>query len=72
MDKDRIEHVLAQLAATLPPLITTEQAAAIGQDPVSTVWDWSSRGLLNGFKIRRGRRLLFERDAYIRWRLTPD
>jgi hypothetical protein len=50
-----------------PPLITVEQAAEISCRKVQTIYDWSSRGLLDSSKVKRGGRLLLRRDAFVRF-----
>lgn len=63
------------LAAQYPPILTADQAAALLQKPKQTIYDWSSRGLLDGCKARMGRNLRLHRDRLVRLffngRLTP-
>jgi excisionase family DNA binding protein len=58
---------LEEYARHYPPLITSEQAARIAQVPVATVYDWSSRGLFDSFKTKRGRRIRLNRDAFVQF-----
>jgi excisionase family DNA binding protein len=67
MTDDDIE-LLKQFSERYPPLITVEEAAEIARLPSSqTIYDWSSRGLLDAFKVKCGRRVLFKRDLFIRF-----
>jgi excisionase family DNA binding protein len=62
-----IQATLEEYARKYQPLITVEQAAEIAQVPRGTIYDWSSRGLFNGFKSQRGRRIRLSRDAFLRF-----
>jgi hypothetical protein len=67
---DDNSELLTQFAKLYRPLITVEEAVEIARLPSpQTLYDWSSRGLLDAFKLRCGRRLLFKRDAFIRFLL---
>lgn len=70
MNDDAVEEILAQYAERYPPLVTSGQAAEIAQVPIGTLYDWSSRGLLDGLKHRRGRRLLLQRDLFVRFLMS--
>ena len=48
-----------------PPVMTAQQAAALLQVPVATIYDWSSRGLLRGCARRCGKHLRFFRDRFL-------
>lgn len=48
-------------AARFPPVLSIEQVADLLQVPVQTVYDWSSRKLLDGCKARVGRHVRFAR-----------
>ena len=48
-----------------PPILTVEQAAELAQVSVKTVYDWSSRGLLQECAVRRGKRLRLWRDKFV-------
>jgi excisionase family DNA binding protein len=52
-------------AEAYPPVLSIEQAARLLQVPKSTVYDWSSRGLLLGCSRRMGKHLRFFRDRLI-------
>jgi len=54
-------------AERFPPILTSEQAAELAAVPVGTVHDWSSRGLLNGFAAKKGKRLRILRDRFVAW-----
>ena len=69
MTPSDIERISACFAEKYDLLITVEEAAAIARVPEGTVRDWSSRGVLDQFKTRRGRRVLFDRDGFVRWLL---
>jgi excisionase family DNA binding protein len=53
-------------SARFPPILTTDQAAELIGVPKSTLYDWSSRGLLKSCSRRVGKRLLFYRDRLVR------
>ena len=52
-------------AATFPPILTVDQAAALFQVPKQTVYAWSSQGLLKGCARRAGKHLRIFRDRLI-------
>lgn len=72
MDESHIERVAAEYREHYPALISIEQAMAIAGVPRATLYDWSSRGLLDAIKVRRGRRLLLARDGFLRWLLSES
>jgi excisionase family DNA binding protein len=52
-------------AQRFPPILSTEQAADLLQLPVGTIYDWRSRGQLNGCCKKVGKHLRFLRDRLI-------
>ena len=58
--------VLAEYARKYPAMITYEHAVEISHCPLNTIYDWSSRGLFDGFKVP-GRNVLLGRDAFVRF-----
>jgi excisionase family DNA binding protein len=52
-------------AAKFPPVLSVDQAAALLQVPKATVYDWRSRGLLQGCSRRVGKHVRFFRDKLI-------
>jgi excisionase family DNA binding protein len=52
-------------AEKFPPVLTVEQAAALLQVPRQTVYDWRSRGLLQGCCRKIGKHLRFFRDRLL-------
>jgi len=52
-------------ARRFPPLMSVDQAAALLQVPIGTVYQWRSRGLLNGCSTRVGRYVRFFRDRLV-------
>lgn len=52
-------------AKMYPPVLTLEQAAALLQVPKQTVYDWRSRGLLDGCSRKVGKHVRFWRDKLI-------
>ena len=66
MDSNHIQSVIADYAKVYPASISIEQAAEIAGVSKLTIYDWSSRGVLDEFKSRRGRRVRFYRDAFVR------
>ena len=71
MSPEDIERIVRQ-HADLPPLLNIQQAAKIAQRSIATIHDWSHRGLLDSIKVRRGRRLIFDRDGFVRFLLTSN
>lgn len=67
MTESKIYELVAEYRRIYPPLITLPEAAEIARVPLATVHDWSSRGLLDGFKSKRGRRVLLELEAFVRF-----
>jgi hypothetical protein len=54
-----------QWATRFPPILNPGQAADLLQVPLQTVYDWSSRGLLDGCKARVGKHLRLARDRLL-------
>jgi excisionase family DNA binding protein len=52
-------------AAQYPPILTTEQVAALLQIPKQTLYDWSARGLLKNCCRKTGKHLRFFRDRLV-------
>ena len=52
-------------AGRFPPLLSPDQAAELLQVPKGTIYDWSSRGLLDGCKARVGKHLRLARDRLL-------
>jgi len=48
-----------------PPVLSVDQAAELIIVPKSTLYDWSSRGLLDGCARRVGKHLRFFRDRLL-------
>lgn len=48
-----------------PPVLSVEQAAELAHVPTATIYDWSSRGLLQGCAHRFGKRLRIFRDRFV-------
>ncbi len=48
-----------------PPLLSVEQVAELLQVPKSTVYCWSSQGLLDPCKCRVGKHLRLQRDRFV-------
>jgi hypothetical protein len=68
MTDDDIDDLVKQFSEIYDPLITVEEAVRIARLPsAQTLYDWSSRGLLDPFKVKCGRRVLFKRDAFVRF-----
>ena len=71
MLNEESQRALAEYAMKYPALITFEQAAEIAQIPMGTVYDWSHRGLFDGFKIACGRERRLLRDRFVTHLLDP-
>lgn len=67
MTEIQINILVAEYRKNYRPLITLPEAAEIARVPLATVHDWSSRGLLDAFKSKRGRRVLLELEAFVRF-----
>jgi excisionase family DNA binding protein len=52
-------------AARFPPVLTSVQAADLLQLSKQTIYDWSSRGLLDDCKARVGKHLRLPRDLFV-------
>lgn len=52
-------------ATKFPPILTVEQTCDLIQLPKGTLYDWSSRGLLDGCAQRAGKHLRIHRDRFI-------
>lgn len=50
-----------------PPILSVEQAAKLANIPIKTLYDWSSRGLLDGCASRCGRRLRINRNRFVQF-----
>lgn len=72
MDTDDVQRCLQEFARLYPPLITLQQASVIAQCPLKTIYHWSSQGLFDGFKRRRGRRVRLLRDHFVLFLLRNE
>ena len=70
MAQTDIEAIVAEYAQQYAPLIQVEEAGKIAHVPPATIHSWSSAGRMDGFKLRSGRRVLFHRDAFVRFVLA--
>jgi len=61
LSKEEIQRAVA----AYPPVMITEQVAALFQTPKKTIQEWSSQGRFKDCAVRRGRRLLFFRDKLV-------
>lgn len=48
-----------------PPVLTVDEAAELLRVPKSTIYDWSSRGMLRGCARRVGKHLRIFRDRLL-------
>ena len=67
MAKTDSDAIVAEYAQHFDPLISVPEAARIAHVPPATIHSWSSAGRLDAFKLRSGRRVLFHRDAFVRY-----
>ena len=72
MDSSLTEHVVAEYAQQYPALITFQQAAEIASVELGTIYDWSSRGLFDGYKHRCGRYARLVRNEFIQFLLDIE
>src|SRR5690606_30522719 len=56
---------VADCSEKFPPILTLDQAAELLQLPKSTLYDWRSRGLLDGCSRRVGKHVRVVRDRFI-------
>ncbi len=70
MAKTDSDAIVAEYAQRYEPLIQVEEAATIARVPRATIHAWSSAGRMDGFKMRSGQRVLFQRDAFVRFVLA--
>lgn len=61
------ESFFKEYASKYPRLLTIEQVAEITHIAKSTLYDYSSRGVFDSFKIKLRGRVLFERDGLLEW-----
>jgi phage terminase Nu1 subunit (DNA packaging protein) len=67
MDRQNAEEVVQKYLQKYDIVITFEKAAEIARLPLATVYDWSSRGLFNSFRSKKGRHVRLHTEAYVRW-----
>jgi hypothetical protein len=53
-------------AEVYPPVLTVDRAAELAGVPKATVYDWSSRGLLDDCAARVGKYLRIFRDRFVK------
>ncbi len=54
-----------------PPILTAGEAAELAGVPIGTIYDWSSRGLLDNCAAKKGKRLRILRDRLVAWLFEP-
>ena len=62
-----IDAIISEFARKYPPLITVTEAAQISRRKIQTIYDLSSRGQLDGCKLKRGGILLFTLSGFVRF-----
>ena len=67
-----VQDLLRQYSEKHEPQITFAESAEIARRGIKTIYDWSSRGLLDGCRIGSGRGALLARDAYVRILVEQD
>lgn len=72
MNTDEIAQHVANYSTLYPTIITVAQAAEIAGVPEKTIYAWSSMGLLDAFKAKRGRHVRLGRDALVRFLLSDN
>ena len=55
-----------------PPILNVEAAAELAHVPRGTIYDWSSRGELDGCANKKGKRLRILRDRFVRYLFDVD
>ncbi len=61
------EIVRAFQGSDYPRILSVDQAARLAGVSKKTIYDWSSRGLLQGVAVRRGKRLRVLRARFARF-----
>jgi hypothetical protein len=56
-----------QWSQAFPPVLSVDAAARLADVPIKTIYDWSSRGLLDNCACKKGKRLRILRDRFIRF-----
>ncbi len=54
-------------AAEYPPILTSKQAARLAGVKIKTIYDWSHRKLLHKCAHKKGTRLRFIRNRFVRF-----
>jgi len=67
MSQSDLDRLYREYRQQYLALITLDQAAEIAHSNKGTLYDWSSRGLLDGFKTKRGRRVLLDLFGFLRF-----
>ena len=76
MDRDSLRLGRAELSAMFaddqwsrvyPPVLTADVAARLANVPIGTIYDWSSRGLLDDCARKKGKRLRILRDRFVQF-----
>lgn len=62
-----IDDIIDEYGRRFGPIITAQQAAEISRRKVQTIYDWSSRGKLDGFRVKRDGVLLLSLAGFVRW-----
>ena len=66
LSKTEIQQAFAEdTGLPVPPILTVEQLAQLVQIPKKTIYEWCSKGRLDGSFRKRGKRTLFWRDRAI-------
>lgn len=60
-----VEKSLREYAQKYRTHITLSEGAEIARRSIKTIYNWSSQGLFDGFKHKRGRLVLLTRDDFI-------
>ena len=72
MSQDHIEKIVADYAGRYPAMISAQQTAEIAGVPLSTIYQWSSQGDLDGCKSKRGKHVRFSRDCLVLYVASSD
>jgi hypothetical protein len=72
MREAEFDAIVREFRSRYGPLIDAEQAAEVAHREVQTIYDWSSRGLLDGIKLNRKGVLLLSLEGFQRFLFDGD
>lgn len=67
MSPDALKQLIDKLTAEYGPIIGVDDAAKITKRKKQTIYDWSSRGMLEPFRAGRGGPIALDLDGFVRF-----